>query len=126
MALTTLVWANPCSLATTYGITFVFFSSRYLDVSVLWVCSAFAVISLQDIGLPHSEIHGSSLLSRSPWLIAAWNVFHRLYEPRHSPYALLYFLKYLKYFFSLHILQYVFFVIMSKNFFIDFSIKRGE
>jgi hypothetical protein len=31
------VWAVPRSLATTWGITFVFFSSRYLDVSVPWV-----------------------------------------------------------------------------------------
>ncbi len=31
------VWAVPCSLATTYGITIVFSSSRYLDVSVPWV-----------------------------------------------------------------------------------------
>jgi len=29
-----LVWAIPFSLATTWGITIVFFSSRYLDVSV--------------------------------------------------------------------------------------------
>ena len=36
-AVTLLVWANPRSLATTYGITFVFFSSGYLDVSVLRV-----------------------------------------------------------------------------------------
>ena len=33
-AVTLLVWANPRSLATTYGITFVFFSCAYLDVSV--------------------------------------------------------------------------------------------
>ena len=32
--LCTTVWAIPLSLATTYGITIVFFSSRYLDVSV--------------------------------------------------------------------------------------------
>ena len=38
-AVTKLVWANPCSLATTQGITIVFSSSRYLDVSVPWVCS---------------------------------------------------------------------------------------
>ncbi len=31
---TTLVWTNPISLATTLGITFVFSSSAYLDVSV--------------------------------------------------------------------------------------------
>ena len=37
IAVTTLVWANPRSLATTNGITFVFFSSGYLDVSVLRV-----------------------------------------------------------------------------------------
>lgn len=34
IAVTTLVWANPLSLATTHGITFVFSSSAYLDVSV--------------------------------------------------------------------------------------------
>src|SRR5262249_2798924 len=33
-----LVWATPLSLAATDGITFVFFSSMYLDVSVPWVC----------------------------------------------------------------------------------------
>ena len=32
--ITHLVWAAPISLATTFGITFVFFSSGYLDVSV--------------------------------------------------------------------------------------------
>ena len=31
------IWAIPVSLATTQGITIVFFSSRYLDVSVLGV-----------------------------------------------------------------------------------------
>ncbi len=38
-ALTELVWAFPLSLATTNGITIVFSSSGYLDVSVLRVCS---------------------------------------------------------------------------------------
>ena len=33
-----LVWANPRSLAATDGITIVFSSSGYLDVSVPWVC----------------------------------------------------------------------------------------
>ena len=36
-AVTLQVWATPRSLATTYGITIVFFSSGYLDVSVLRV-----------------------------------------------------------------------------------------
>src|SRR5690554_439393 len=35
---TKLVWAIPGSLATTSGITFVFFSYGYLDVSVPHVC----------------------------------------------------------------------------------------
>ena len=38
-----LVWATPLSLAATYGITIVFFSCGYLDVSVprvrlMWLC----------------------------------------------------------------------------------------
>ena len=33
----TAVWALPFSLATTWGIIIIFFSSRYLDVSVPWV-----------------------------------------------------------------------------------------
>ena len=37
IAKTILVWADPRSIATTRGITFVFFSSGYLDVSVLRV-----------------------------------------------------------------------------------------
>jgi hypothetical protein len=37
-AVTLLVWANPRSLATTCGITIVFSSSGYLDVSVHRVC----------------------------------------------------------------------------------------
>jgi hypothetical protein len=36
---TNAVWAIPISLATTLGITFVFFSTGYLDVSVLRVSS---------------------------------------------------------------------------------------
>ena len=37
MAETIRIWAIPCSLAATQGITIVFYSSRYLDVSVPWV-----------------------------------------------------------------------------------------
>src|SRR5688500_9661459 len=37
------VWANPLSLAATYGISFDFSSSRYLDVSVPWVGSPLGV-----------------------------------------------------------------------------------
>ena len=34
VTITVTVWASPISLATTFGITVVFFSSGYLDVSV--------------------------------------------------------------------------------------------
>ena len=38
LAVTKVVWALPCSLATTYGIIVIFFSCGYLDVSVPRVC----------------------------------------------------------------------------------------
>ena len=59
LAVTKWVWANPRSLATTNGITIVFSSSSYLDVSVHWVCSPYGVTCLQHAGLPHSDIYGS-------------------------------------------------------------------
>ena len=65
-AVTLLVWANPRSLATTYGITFVFFSSAYLDVSVQRVCPPIGVLCLQHSGLPHSDIYGSISMCLSP------------------------------------------------------------
>ena len=39
-------------------------------------------------GLPHSEIPGSTRVNRSPRLIAACHVLHRLPMPRHPPLAL--------------------------------------
>ena len=93
IAVTIWVWAAPISLATTLGITFVFFSSAYLDVSVqrvpgrtLWIY----VRSLQVFcsRFPHSEICGSIDICSSPQLIAAYHVLHRLLVPRHPPYAL--------------------------------------
>ena len=47
IAETILVWANPRSLATTRGITIVFSSSGYLDVSVPRVCLLERISSLQ-------------------------------------------------------------------------------
>jgi hypothetical protein len=61
----TLVWAVPLSLATTYGITFVLFSSSYLDVSVQRVYDIMS-IRLYLIGLPHSDIYGSMVICTSP------------------------------------------------------------
>ena len=50
------------------------------------------MLGLLPNGLSHSEISGSSLVCKSPELIAAYHVFLRLQEPRHPPYALHYFL----------------------------------
>ena len=47
------------------------------------------IISLQDIGLSHSEIRGSRAICASPRLFAAYHVLLRLLVPRHPPYALL-------------------------------------
>ena len=40
------------------------------------------------MGFPHSDISGSKRICRSPKLIAAYRVLHRLPMPRHSPCAL--------------------------------------
>ena len=72
---------------------FSFSSSGYLDVSVhrvpsikLWI--HFMVAGVFPAGFPHSDIHGSILICSSPWLFAAYHVFHRLLVPRHPPCAL--------------------------------------
>ena len=49
------------------------------------------IITLQVIGLSHSEIFGSRDICSYPKLIAACHVLHRLREPRHPPCALDYF-----------------------------------
>ena len=93
IAETILVWALPRSLATTSGIIIIFSSCGYLDVSVPRVRLSLGEIScLQHDGLPHSEIAGSKVVCTYPTLIAAYHVLHRLFEPRHPPYALCYFL----------------------------------
>ena len=67
-----LVWPLPRSLATTDGITFVFFSCRYLDVSVPYVSphntmySCYDTYALTISGFPHSEIYGSMDICSSP------------------------------------------------------------
>ena len=88
--LRTPVWAVPVSLATTQGITIVFSSSGYLDVSVPRVSFPIksGYLDMTPGGLPHSEIHGSAPVCGSPWLIAAYHVLLRLFVPRHPPYAL--------------------------------------
>ena len=88
-----LVWAPSISLAATLEITFVFFSSGYLDVSVhrvplhtLWIGVWIRKVSLR--GFPHSDICGSLDICSSPQLFAACHVFLRLSVPRHPPCAL--------------------------------------
>ena len=78
IAETTPVWAYPLSLATTHGITFVFSSSAYLDVSVQRVRFPCGMTCLQHAGLPHSDIRGSTLVCSSPRLFAAYHVLLRL------------------------------------------------
>ena len=90
-AVTVEVWANPLSLATTQGITIVFSSSGYLDVSVPRVRLHCWITTLHVAGLSHSDICGSIRICQSPQLFAAYHVLHRLWEPRHPPYALIYF-----------------------------------
>ena len=66
IAVTILVWAVPRSLATTWGITIVFFSSGYLDVSVHRVSLPLGITYLQYARLPHSEIYGSKDICSYP------------------------------------------------------------
>ena len=89
----TAVWALPVPLAATPGITFVFSSSGYLDVSVhrvplhaLWIHAW--IHGVCPCGFPHSEIRGSQDICSSPRLFAAYHVFLRLSVPRHPPCAL--------------------------------------
>ena len=78
IAKTTSVWALPISLATTLGITIVFSSSGYLDVSVHRVCLPYGILYLQYSGLPHSDTCGSYRMCQSPQLFAAYHVLLRL------------------------------------------------
>ena len=90
----TPVWAPPVPLAATPGITVVFSSSGYLDVSVrrvppvkLWI--HLTVPEVLSGGFPHSDTRGSMDICSSPRLFAAYRVFLRLSVPRHPPCALL-------------------------------------
>lgn len=91
---TITVWAFPRSLAATGGITFVFFSCRYLDVSVPCVSPHHVYVfdmwytDMTPCGFPHSDIDGSSRAYRSPSHFAVCCVLLRRSVPRHSPYAL--------------------------------------
>ena len=69
-----LVWADPLSLAATYGVSVDFFSYRYLDVSVPCVRPIRSMHSTagngiwlpSPAGLPHSEISGLTVVRHLP------------------------------------------------------------
>ena len=87
------VWPLPISLAATFGISFDFSSSPYLDVSVRGVpfvnlCIQLTIHDSSPWWFPNSEICGSLDICSSPKLIAACHVLRRLLMPRHSLYAL--------------------------------------
>ena len=80
------VWPLPRSLATTCGISFDFFSSAYLDVSVQQVpfpCG----MTISRVS-PFGYLRIVSLICSSPQLFAACRVLLRLLMPRHPPCAL--------------------------------------
>ena len=65
------VWPVSLSLATTSEISFDFFSSPYLDVSVrevprVWLFIHQTLICYEHMRFPHSEIHGSKPICGSP------------------------------------------------------------
>ena len=75
IAVTTLVWANPRSLATTRGIIIIFFSSGYLDVSVppvrlinLWI--QLMIVCRNTLGFPIRKSPVITVHITSPTLIA--------------------------------------------------------
>ena len=95
---------QPRICLNKYGLGYSPFARHYLGnhncFLFLWVLRCFSspgspplwIICLQHIGFPHSEISGSIHMCWSPELIAAYHVLLRLWEPRHPPYALNYFL----------------------------------
>ena len=94
---------QPRSSLNYFGLGYSTFARHYLQnhycflfLRVLRCFSSpgllLTVTGLQPAGLPHSEIRGSIRICQSPRHIAAYHVFRRLWEPRHPPYALIYFL----------------------------------
>ena len=89
-------WFGLCSvsLAATQEIAFAFSSSRYLDVSVPWVCLPYPMYSDKDtiplrmVGFPFGNLRIKATYS-SPKHIGVSPVLHRLLVSRHPPCALL-------------------------------------
>ena len=88
------IQAPPRSLATTCGISVDFFSSGYLDGSVLRVRFAYPMYSDKDtalsaVGFPIRTSPDQSFIASSPMLFAGLHVLRRLSSPRHPPDALI-------------------------------------
>lgn len=88
------IQAPPRSLATTCGISVDFFSSGYLDGSVLRVRFAYPMYSDKDtvqntVGFPIRTSPDHSSIASSPMLFAGLHVLRRLSSPRHPPDALI-------------------------------------
>lgn len=87
-----LNWAAPRSLAATCGISVDFFSSGYLDVSVLPVRFFNLCIQLKMTlrsGFPIRISWAITLVISLPKLFADFHVLLRLLSPRHPPCALI-------------------------------------
>ena len=87
------IQAPPCSLATTYGISVDFFSSGYLDGSVLRVRFSSPMYSDWDthccVGFPIRTSRYQCFFASSTTLFAGLHVLRRLSSPRHPPDALI-------------------------------------
>ena len=88
------IQAPPRSLATTCGISVDFFSSGYLDGSVLRVRFSCPMYSDKDttlsaVGFPIRTSPDHSFIASSPMLFAGLHVLRRLSSPRHPPDALI-------------------------------------
>ena len=92
MAVTTLVWAVPRSLATTRGISDLIFFPPGTEMFQFSGFASFDDPASRDRVSPFGNLTDRRLFGTSPWLIAAYHVLLLLQEPRHPPYALCYFL----------------------------------
>ena len=82
----TSVWAPPRSLATTWGITVVFSSSRYLDVSVPWVGFCVPMYSARDDPASRGRVFpfGDPRIYACLQLLAAYRSLSRPSSPIHA------------------------------------------
>ncbi len=123
IAVTTMVWAIPRSLATTCGITIVFFSSGYLDVSVhrvrLPVCNDRNIPNCFGMGCPIGKSPAQRLFAPNRSLSQLITSFIASESQGIHHLLLLTFLLYYLLFFYPICCCRVFFPIMSK------SVKTG-